>query len=1008
MSHRKPARLPLFALSLALLSTPAVAQTNPTPPAQGLFFFEGAAPPEISAQNGTVSVSDLRFKDGKSSLRWQFQPGGQLVVNAPLSLGQDDPITPRAFWLWVYNLKAVEGNLTFAFGAGERAEAQFSAPLNFTGWRGIAIPYRDMQGKVSSDTNRLTVTAPAQAGEVFLDQLMLNVPLDNRTPVPDRMFPFVNPSVNTAVNKNWNGLLMYDEMLRRNLSALNFAPAFDDKSGDTAGLYTRAEEALNVAPPLKVAQDAYDKALRDFAAFGIRQEADGRIVGPMLEFPTHLESVKVGVFPEDTVKYLTTGAVNLRALGTNLLQMARFLRSPDLSDTQRADLQSRFLLATRYVLDQGFTAGSGYQVIHHLGYQSRELFDAWFLNRQLLNRAGLLPEVAQTMIWYSGTGQVFTPAAQLTEANVDILNTQLQWMIKGALLLPDQAQRAKLLSALRDWLSMNILVSGQGIVGGFKPDGSVFHHGQHYVAYALDAYNGMSPAVYILSQSPFAIAPVAKARLDANLYQMSVNSKGTMVPLILSGRHPNDRFKLGAPAFKWLALSGNPSNGEKVNALLAGTYARLAGQPDFMGVSALPEPTGSWAMNYAGMSVQRRADPANSKRSWLAIARGLSRYLVGNESYAENNLYGRYMLYGGLQIIPADPTKYNYSHDGWDWNRYPGTTSVVLPFEDLKAKLTQLPAAGVEEMLLSTETYAGANALNGNSMYAMKLRGHAKYAQDSLRANKSYFMFDNRVVALGSGIQDDDAQHETVTTLFQHSVPKAEAVLVSGKSVNTAGEQQLSGAATLTDPAGNTYFIPAGQDIHLTYGPQTSPDDMKSTPTQGNFATAWLRHGKAPKDATYEYAVAIGSQAAPQYTVLSHTPSLHAVRDGASGQEGYAFFEAGSASGGVVKASSAPNMVMTAPTAGSLQVSVVNPDLALYSGTEADQVGPDGKQAEVSVYSRQWWASRSQPQTSTVTLAGNWTLAGNAACAKVEASGGDTLLTVTTTDAKPCVVTLKP
>ncbi|SUC39376.1 chondroitin ABC lyase precursor [Proteus mirabilis] len=38
-------------------------------------------------------------------------------------------------------------------------------------------------------------------------------------------------------------------------------------------------------------------------------------------------------------------------------------------------------------------------------------------------------------------------------------------------------------------------------------------------------------------------------------------------------------------------------------------------------------------------------------------------------------------------------------------------------------------------MLLSTQRYSGANTLNNNSMFAMKLHGHSKYQQQSLRAN---------------------------------------------------------------------------------------------------------------------------------------------------------------------------------------------------------------------------------------------------------------------------------
>lgn len=57
------------------------------------------------------------------------------------------------------------------------------------------------------------------------------------------------------------------------------------------------------------------------------------------------------------------------------------------------------------------------------------------------------------------------------------------------------------------------------------------------------------------------------------------------------------------------------------------------------------------------------------------------------------------------------------------------------------------------------------------------------------------------------------------------------------------------------------------------------------------FATAVISHGKAPKNANYEYAIAIEAQdnKAPEYTVLQHNNQLHAVKDKITQEEGYAF-----------------------------------------------------------------------------------------------------------------------
>lgn len=112
------------------------------------------------------------------------------------------------------------------------------------------------------------------------------------------------------------------------------------------------------------------------------------------------------------------------------------------------------------MLDQGFARGSGYQIITHVGYQTRELFDAWFIQRNLLAQHHLLAPTQQAMMWYNATGRIFEPAADIVDANVDILNTQLQWMVKSILMLPDPAQRDALLAQTSQWLAKTVLSPG--------------------------------------------------------------------------------------------------------------------------------------------------------------------------------------------------------------------------------------------------------------------------------------------------------------------------------------------------------------------------------------------------------------------------------------------------------------------------------------------------------------------------------------------------------------------
>ena len=101
--------------------------------------------------------------------------------------------------------------------------------------------------------------------------------------------------------------------------------------------------------------------------------------------------------------------------------------------------------------------------------------------------------------------------------------------------------------------------------------------------------------------------------------------------------------------------------------------------------------------------------------------------------------------------------------DGWDWNRVPGATTIHLPYPELESPL---PGTLMER---NPERFSGASSLEGrNGVLAFQfIERDRKNFTPGATAHKSVFCFDNRMVFLGSGIDNDNQAYPTETTLFQ-------------------------------------------------------------------------------------------------------------------------------------------------------------------------------------------------------------------------------------------------
>ena len=108
-----------------------------------LIGFEEEVPEAFTVSGkGEVKISSLFYKEGESSLEWDFQPGSTLDVQiAPLSLNTRNE-KQFGITLWIYNEKPQQDSIRFEFLNKEgEVSYWFSYRLQAAGWRACWISF---------------------------------------------------------------------------------------------------------------------------------------------------------------------------------------------------------------------------------------------------------------------------------------------------------------------------------------------------------------------------------------------------------------------------------------------------------------------------------------------------------------------------------------------------------------------------------------------------------------------------------------------------------------------------------------------------------------------------------------------------------------------------------------------------------------------------------------------------------------------------------------------------
>ena len=946
-----------------------------------VYQFENEMPKNIKVDvKDSVSISKEKYKDGESSLKWKFKKGEALSILGDVGYtvfktGEQEKAR-SSYSMWIYNEEPIVGEMLVQFKKDGIVKCWFPIKMNFKGWRTMWVQYdRDMKGEPIEGMDEITFVAPNESGEILIDQIIPSVLIDPRHNARDEQLDFINLEADTAANAHWMALYKNYNQIDKNEKKIVL------NKGEKEGIKKvekRYREKL--LKKIQVTPELITEKEEEFSEYKkINLEFIQRLV--------IYEDLKLE--EKNKIKYIAT-----KEFGIYLTELAYMYNSTE-NIQEKERIAKLFNESLEYMYDQGWTKGSAQGTVHHLGYQMREIYEAIFLMKEPLIKLGTVNKAKEMITWYSAMGMIYTPSDKL-KINIDVLNTMLPGMLTAILLNEDESKEAKELYRFQNYLIESIKYS-PGVLGGFKYDGTVFHHMQNYPAYARGAFQGLVPIIYYLHKTPYGIKGgeydiVKKAVLTTRLYSNKYNYL-----LSLTGRHPHDKLKIDIESFRLMALSGV----EGVDKELAEAYLRLSKDKKKieklknMGFKEEVTPNGSWTLNMGSVQLHRRGE-------WLAGVKGYSRYLVGNETYIKNNLYGRYMSYGAFQILEGSLKESGYVQEGWDWKHFPGTTAINVPFEKLKSNISQVDTkSGVEEMLLSDETYSGGNSLNDNGMFAMKLHEHPKY-NGTHRARKSVFFFNNKVVLLGSGIENNDSENETHTTLFQNYL---------GKNMKKA---YVKDKEIFIDSQNNLYKVELGNTVSKK-GKQESKDHSTGDNTQNNYELAYINHGKAPENGKYHYSILIKGTKEEQekfkenskYEVLNQDNNSHIVKDLKSNMIGYALFESGKVQNNrFIESVDTPSMILLQEKDRELQMSFVDPDLRLYEGLDKDQYTGKGVMKERSIYSRPWIGNVGKEHTTLVVLNGRYT-SENSSKVKSEIDGEFTKLSITSKNGEPVKITLK-
>lgn len=876
---------------------------------------------EWLANQPRLSRSADHLWEGDHSYRWST--GKPLELSAP---GRAVHPTKGSFEMRLYNTKAYRnGELLVEFITdGGKVCKSFTYRLNFQAWRPVICKYGIMtnHGGKSFSRIRLSTHGLPKGHQLYLSHL------DPASPAAswDSGASFQMPDSPYMADKYFNSY--------RALMQLKPIASVNRQDGqDLQLIRKRLQESIRADLP-----ENPKAPWKPFEAFEIHTDAHG-IQGKSLngKFGKYMQMI-YGF----AVYYTAT------------------------NDPKAAEAVE---LGLRHFLDRGYGAGT-HAHIGLAGYAFGDTLPQILILMDGVIDPALLQECWKAAAWHLNIGYILT---ENPPHNTDWIGTKSQNGLYYALFrYADPNMQRALLQAWHDYMN-DYMQYRFGKEDHLKPDGSIYHHGNHYIGYGHTSMWRMILNFHHLRGTCFRMSSFCYSRFCAVLHQQTCNLiDARCFPWTMNGRNglPINFKRVSPDEFKKLAEIGGDLQGRPFDPAIAAMANRIFPQESLFAVPPETPPNGFWQMNYANAGFFRR-------EKWLAFTRGFTDTHWGMEAGPNANRYAFFQGHGSLEILyPGSPEANGYPKTGWDYNLFPGTTALRMAPEELSV-LTDTKG-GALSAVKQRNSFCGTVAFgqitpgyfDSHGQYGLFGFDFESKHHPGFRYRKSHFFLNDRyIVCLLSGLGSNDPAHPVTTTLFQRVEPEGKTTefMLNGISVPESTEKlAVAQAHWLIDPLGTGYWVRNAR-IRYARKTQTYPSSTtRNVPKKKDRKAAWayIDYGTSPENSASEHVVvpattpeamlplAHSFSTGSAYEILQHNNTCHAIRDNETKLTGMAIYALNAKlPDTIIEKIDHPCLLVFKAENNTLQLSLSNPNLA--------QTG---------------FKNKDDHQIVTIMLKGNWTL----------------------------------